>query len=240
MALLPDDRIGRIEFFEERIAQWTAEAGNIGLTEVQITELEQRTQAARSAYAAAKLAATKRKTATTKLRTDAGSMRTYGAALIATIKAFAEATGDPSVYDKALIDPPAPRGEGTPPDQPSVLRAALGTDGSLELTWKGKGPAGTRYDVTRLLPGESVFKVIGDTSKKRWVDSGLPAGTGQVLYRVIARQTDFEVGSTILTVRLGSTNQSQMIGQPAMPEQFSSGQGSGQGSGQPGAYGMGG
>src|SRR5690606_31720685 len=129
---------------------------------------------------------------------------------------------DPSVYDKALIDPPAPRGDGTPPDQPSELRATLGTDGSLELTWKGKGPAGTRYDVTRLLPGESAFTVIGDTSKKKLVDNTIPAGTGQVLYRVIARQTDFEVGSTILTVRLGNTNQSQMIGLPVTPDQSSS------------------
>jgi hypothetical protein len=235
MPLLPDDRIGRIEFFEERIPQWTAQAASIGLSETQITELDQRTQTARASYAAAKLAATQRKTATTKLRTDSASMRTYGAALLATIKAYAEATSDPSVYDKALIDPPAPRGDGTPPDQPSVLRATLATDGSLELTWKGKGPAGTRYDVTRLLPGESVFKVIGDTSKKRLVDNSIPAGTSQVLYRVIARQTDFEVGSTILTVRLGNTNQSQMIGLPATPQQSSTSQG-----GSQGAYGMGG
>lgn len=215
MALLPDDRLGRIEFFEERLNAWANSAGDIGLSPEQIVELEARTQTARSAYNAANLAEITRKAATNKLRTDARNMRVFGAALIATIKAYAEANNDPSVYEKALIDPPSPRGEGTPPDQPSMLRATLGTDGTLVLTWKGKGPAGTRYDVTRLLPGDGVFKVIGDTSKKRWVDSDLPAGSGQILYRIIARQTEFEVGSTILTVRLGNTNQDQIIGHAA-------------------------
>ncbi|MCW5757187.1 MAG: fibronectin type III domain-containing protein [Phycisphaeraceae bacterium] len=215
MALLPDDRLGRIEFFEERLNAWANSAAAIGLTPAQIVEIESLTQAARSAYGAANLAEITRKAATNKLRTDARNMRVFGAALIATIKAYAEANNDPSVYEKALIDPPSPRGEGTPPDQPRMLRASLDTDGSLVLTWKGKGPGGTRYDVTRLLPGDGGFKVIGDTSKKRWVDNDLPAGTGQVLYRVIARQTGFEVGSTILTVRLGNTNQEQIIGQAA-------------------------
>lgn len=213
MSLLPDDRLGRIEFFEERIAQWTAEAASIGLTETQVTDLEQRTQAARAAYAAASLAATKRKAATAKLRNEAGTMRVLGAALLATIKAYAETTQDPSVYEKALIDAPSPRGDGTPPDQPTDLRAALTTDGALVLSWKGKGPAGTRYDVTRMLPGEADFSVVGDTNKKRLTDASIPAGTSQAMYRVIARQTDFAVGSTILTVRFGNANQDQMIGQ---------------------------
>ncbi|MEQ8845219.1 MAG: hypothetical protein RIB58_10230 [Phycisphaerales bacterium] len=215
MALLPDDRLGRIEFFEERIAQWTAEAANIGLSPEQVADLELRTQSARAAYAAANLAATKRKAATAKLRTEADTMRVLGSALLATIKAYAEATEDPSVYEKALIDAPSPRGDGTPPDQPSDLRAALTTDGALVLSWKGKGPAGTRYDVTRMLPGEVGFSVIGDTNKKRLTDETIPAGTSQAMYRVIARQTDFAVGSTILTVRFGSTNQDQMIGEAA-------------------------
>ena len=70
-----------------------------------------------------------------------------------------------------------------------------------------------------MLPGEAGFTVIGDTNKKRLTDNSIPVGTTQAMYRVIAQQTDFAVGSTILTVRFGNANQDQMIGQAPDPSQ---------------------
>ncbi|MCL4743531.1 MAG: hypothetical protein KJZ54_15145, partial [Phycisphaerales bacterium] len=50
MAIVPDSRLGKIEFYEAHIQPWAANATDIGLTSAQVTTLMSQTAAARVAY----------------------------------------------------------------------------------------------------------------------------------------------------------------------------------------------
>jgi hypothetical protein len=60
------------------------------------------------------------------------------------------------------------------------------SDGSIKVQWDATGPAGTIYNVTRQLPGETEFAFIGqgDGSDKSFIDATVPAGTASASYRV--------------------------------------------------------
>jgi len=210
---MPSYRGPAINWILARMNLWSTNAAQIGLDESEVTALNTLAGTASSARSAAATARTESKNATRNWHDKADEAMDEARELILKIKAFAATTGDPQVWVLSGLSPKEPPGQTPAPDVPSDINAQLLDQGFIRLSWKGKGPAGTRYDVTRMLPGEASFTVIGDTNKKRLTDDTIPAGTSQAMYRVIARQTDFAVGSTILTVRFGNANQDQMIGQ---------------------------
>lgn len=201
---LPATRPAAINWVTERLALWNDNAAAIGLTTAQVAAL---TAAAQQASVSQTTAYTRRSDAKSATRTyhdDADAMRSMAAAMIATIKAYAESTGDDTVYALANISPKDPPSPVPAPEAPASLSAALGTSGEIILSWKATNPTGTYYVVRRKLGGLGTWENLGDTGGKEFIDDTIPQGTASVLYQVFAKRgTQKSPGSTQINVSFG-------------------------------------
>lgn len=205
MAELPNDILGKLEYFEQHIPVWAADPAAIGLTAQQVIDITSFTGAMRTAYNNAQAARAQSKSTTVLQREALGSMLGLGTALIATIKAFADASGNgPAVYAAAQIDP----GNAPTPNDPPVVATdfvtSLANSGAIELTWKGTTANGTYYTIHRKLDGETEFALIGNASERDFTDNTIPAGTPKATYFLITHRDALDSGqSEHVTVNLG-------------------------------------
>ena len=166
MPILPDTRSGKLMFFRVRLPVWDENRDLIGLDPAEIAQLQARTDAAREAQLAAGIARNAARAATNTWHTAAADLAEYGSNLLQKIKATAGGAGNNSVYNAALIPPPADPSPIGAPGTTSELRAQLVQgSGAFLLTWKCKHPAGsqvTLYEIRRSVNGaEFVFLGTG-------------------------------------------------------------------------------
>lgn len=192
MGVVPDSRLGKIEFYEAHVAPWTANATAIGLTAASVTALSSATVNARKAYDDHIAAQNAAKAATQDFYDKVRDMHNApgaGADMIQTIKTFAATTDNPNVYVLAQI--PAPQAPSTPPPPgtPFELSVGLLGNGALALKWKCNNPSGTTgtiYEVRRAVAGGSML-FVGASGVKSFNDDSLPAGTATpVTYEITA------------------------------------------------------
>src|SRR5687768_7184621 len=113
MGLLPEQHALRIAFFQNRIANWTAEATNIGTTTTQVTAVQTAATAAASALAAQQSAQSAAKTATANLELAMAALTNAGMIVVEQVRTKARSAGE-GVY--VLADIPAP---ATPSPKPA-------------------------------------------------------------------------------------------------------------------------
>lgn len=213
MPVLPRTRIDKIEWFEARLDAWLADPAAIGLTVGQVTELAGHVAAARAAFDAAQIARNQAVSATAGFHAASAAMEGSGRDLIATIKAFAEASGDAGVYQSARVPPPAAPTPAGPPDPPAGVGAEITSDGAVSLRWRGSLAHRTFFEVLRRLDGEDAWTALAAIGAKTYLDGAVPVGTTGVQYRVRARRgTHASAASAAITVRLGVEPQTGRIG----------------------------
>ena len=213
MGVLPSTRLAQIEWFEQRLAAWIANAAAIGLTPAQTTQLQGEIAAARGQYMAAQQARNDSKSATVGYYAASDALVDDGRDLIATIKAFAEATGDANVYVLADVPPPADPQPAGPPDTPTNVSGIINSDGAVELKWKGTLAHSTFYEVLRKIEGETTWTVIDSVGAKSYLDETVPVGTLSVQYRVRAKRAEFtSAANDPITIRLGVELQTGGVG----------------------------
>lgn len=207
--VLPSDRRLLVQFGLDHTETWSTNASAIGLTSAQALKFKQDSGAADAAFQAASLARQNAKAATTAYYAACANLRTTGAACVRSIKAFADVASDPgAVYATAQIPPPDPRSHtGQPPAQPTDLRAALETNGSITLTWKCSNPAGVSrvvYIIQRKLEGQTSFSTIDFVGEKTFNDATLPRGIDGVSY-IITGKAGQQTGpaSSMFTLTFG-------------------------------------
>ncbi len=189
MSVVPEKRIDRVQFYEDHIAPFTANATAIGITTTEVTDLDTKTDAARAAYTAQQVAQQAAKAATLAFHNAVNAMSVAGSALIKKIRAKAEQSANPSVYALAQIPAPATPSPMGAPGEPTDFAALLQNNGALTITWKCANPAGsqgTTYQVWRRLAGTNELAFIGVTGEKKFVDATIPAGTTQAMYQIQA------------------------------------------------------
>lgn len=109
---------------------------------------------------------------------------------LSTIDAYAKATRDAGVYERARLAArkKASRQHPVAPYAPR-LRFIV-SEGALVLTWKGRTRPGTIYHVQRRLTREGVqqpfYHAIAAVAERRYVDTTIPPGTTSVEYIVDA------------------------------------------------------
>lgn len=194
MGVVPDNRLGKIEFYESHLAPWTSNAAAIGLTPASVTALGTLTTAARSAYNAHVSALEAARAATANFYDKVRAMHNgpaAGADMIQTIKTYAQTKNDPNVYVLAQIPAPAvpgTRGGGPPPGTPFDFAVGLLQNGALELKWKCNNPSGTQgtiYEVMRR-SGGGALTFAGATGVKLFTDETLPSDSAPVTYQITA------------------------------------------------------
>lgn len=218
MSVVPDKDLQMIEWFELRQPQWATTPTQIGLTAAQCTQLATLVTAARKAYNDQQSAKAAAKVATQTLMQAANgknpaTLRVVGSDLVKTIRAFAETTNNPAVYDKANFAPPSPPTPIPPPSQPTDVTATIEPSGSLTLRFKATSPgSGAVYLVKRKLAGESEFSLIGTADPdsrgnrfKSFTDDSLPAGANNFEYIFQGKRgSNFGPESAIFLVRIGT------------------------------------
>lgn len=204
MAVLPKSRDEMIAWFSDRISAWGASPLSIGLTAAQVTELATLLGVADTALNDATAARIASKDATVVYHATADALRDYGADLIKVIKAYAESTGNASVYSAASVPPPAPPTPAGPPTQPTDMAATLLPGGGLRLTWKGTTAQKAYFSVYRRAEGQTGFTLVDSPATKTYDDFAIPAGANSVTYYIQARRDDFRVDSPYFQVNFGS------------------------------------
>ena len=194
MPIVPGTNIGKITFYEAHIAKWTANATNIGLVAADCTALDALITSARKAYDDQQIALAAAKSATTAMRLAVAQMHTLGAADIAKIKAFAEATDNDGVYVLADIPAPAAPSPVGPPGTPFDFTVGLAQSGAVILKWKcvnPSGASGTVYEVRRRIGssgsgGGGGFNFVGAVGTRSFTDETIPSGSSGVTYEITA------------------------------------------------------
>ena len=188
MAEVPNTVLGKIEFFEQHIPVWSADPTAIGLTAQQIIDLTGLTGAARVAYNDAQSVRQTAKAATLTQNNAVADMMAFGTAAIATIKAFADISGD---------------------DQSVYAAAELLNTGQIKLSWKGTVAHGTFYAVWRRLGEGQPYETLGSVSAKSFTDTTIPVATPEATYYLITHRDELSSEATEpITVRFGYAEQS--------------------------------
>ncbi len=207
MGVLPPGRIRQIEWFEQRLDAWAADPAMIGLSLGQVAQLATDITAARADYEAAQQARNQSVSATVGFHASADTLVGNGRDLIATVKAFAEASDDPLVYARADVPPPAAPGVVPPPGTPTGFRVALRGDGALALSWHADNPSGssgTIYEIMRS-DNDGPMAFLATVGGKRFTDTTVPAGVGSVVYQITGVRSTSRGAPARFIVRLGTT-----------------------------------
>jgi hypothetical protein len=191
-----------------RAAMWKLRSAQIGLTAAQADELAAALAAAQADNQAQVDAIEAARTATQIALASQRALRTRVSGLIGLIRAKAQLSGDPQVWDLALLPRPATPTPALPPAQPRALRVELdAATGSLRITWKARNPdnaSGTSYVIYRKLPGQRDFVFLGTSGAKRFIDRTIPQGSDSVEYVVRGQRADVSGPfSQVLSVSIG-------------------------------------
>jgi len=208
MGTVPNDRLGKIEFYEAHLAPWTINAAAIGLLPASVTALGTLTTQARAAFNAAEAARQAARAATQNFYDKVRNMHGgagAGSDMIETIKNYAQSKNDPNIYVLAQIPPPAVPGITPPPGTPFDFTVGLLQNGALELKWKCNNPSGTQgtiYEVKRQIGG-GALTFVGATGVKVFTDETLPSGSSPATYQITAVRSTARGNPAQFTVNFG-------------------------------------
>jgi hypothetical protein len=219
MAVVPNTRLEKVQFYENHIAPFVTNAVAIGISSAEATDLQSKTELARTAYNEHQAAQQSAKVATENFYNAVITMNTAGSALIKKIRAKAEQTGNPNVYTLSEIPaPPTPTPVG-PLGQPTNFTVELdNTSGALLLKWKcsnPRGATGTLYQVYRSIDGGATFAPLAGVGDKKITDDTVPAGSEQVQYKIQATRSTSVGPWALCVVNIGSGSASVTQGTPA-------------------------
>lgn len=203
MPTVPKAKTEAIQWFAQRVQDWTANAASIGLSDELASRVETLTQIADAKRRAALAAMSAAQNATLAADTALAELRTIGGKAIVTVRAFAEVQDDPnSVYARASV--PAVVSHGAqPPEQPHEIEATIGTEGFVHLSWKARSRGGTAYfTVSRSVqpapaqPGDPMppplpTEQLGVVGARTYLDTTIPPCTQSVVYTVTAHKNGY-------------------------------------------------
>lgn len=179
----------KLEWLEARMNQWVANAAAIGVLPATATNVKNAAVACRTEFNDAEFARAAAKNATLEFYTASTTMNNLARDVIATIKAYAESTNNPSVYALASIDPPAPPTPVPAPGVPTDFNGSVSPGGVVTLTWKStpSGVAsGVFFLVERKRSTEPAWIPMGGSAEKAFIDPNPMLSSGIVQYRVKA------------------------------------------------------
>lgn len=188
MRVVPKKLVESIQFYEQHIQPFTTNATAIGLAAGEVTDLADKTEAARAAYQAREALRQQTEAATLALRDAVRAMNLAGAALLKKIRAKAEQVGGNSVYTLAEIPGPAIPAPVGAPGTPYRFHVTLKPDGTLAIDWKCDNPRGCNgviYQIYRRTDPSAEWSYVGGAGRRKWIDTTLPAGAATVMYRIV-------------------------------------------------------
>ncbi len=201
---IPQSRNDIINFYAQHEPIWQTEQADIGLSVDQVAQVKSAVEAAVLALNAAEAARNASKLATAMLNEKAAQLRSVGGAAVATIRAYAETTGDEAIYDKAKVSPPAPPKPVGPPVSPTNFTADPNADGTITLKWKGTVSGNQSFVIERSVDMGPWIMVEG-LRKKAWLDTKVPMNVNLIRYRIFGvRGNQYSVNPALTNVNFGT------------------------------------
>ncbi len=186
MSLVPRSRVGKLQFFGSKIDPWSSNATAIGTTAAEVAALNTKIATANDAIASQVAAQQIAKNATLVADNAVQAVADAGSAIIAQIRARADATNNPGVYEIAQIPPPATPSPRPAPPACTDFTVELGGNGAVILKWKCRSGAGTIYQIYRAEGGSPTYAYVGGVGTKSFTDTAVAAGVTQLTYMVQA------------------------------------------------------
>lgn len=209
-SIVPESRAEAIAFLQSRIAAWSANAANIGISVEQTAALSALISAASDARTLQINLTAEKEAATTSYHNAADLMRAAGVALVGAIRSYAKYTDDENVYALAQLPPPADREPTPAPGVPFDPTIRLLGGGGVEISFKAVNPgsvAGVTYEVYRQLNGQGEFTYLLTSGERTFTDQAMPAGTTVANYLVRGRRSTSIGEFAEFIVRFGGGNQ---------------------------------
>ena len=207
MPVIPEDRVGKIEFCEQHTTVWGGVAVDIGTTAAAVTDLTTKTTDARAAYNAQQAAQSAAKAATNTFNMAVAAMAAAAQDIVNQIRVKASTAGN-GVYSLAEIPVPATPSPVGPLGKPGNFKVQLDqTTGALEVKWKNTNPRGATgvvYQVWRKLGVDGDFTYVGGVGDKKYTDNDVPAGTACVQYQIQAVRSTSVGPFALCVVNLGA------------------------------------
>ncbi|HVU64773.1 MAG TPA: hypothetical protein VHC70_12410 [Phycisphaerales bacterium] len=209
MSVLPETKIGQLEYFEAHIPIWVVAPTTIGLTSTATSLLSSRIEDARTAYNQMLAARDAAKNATQVWYDKCALMNEAGRDDIRLIKAYADSQANPmTVYTLAQVDPPAPPGPSPTPGTPDSFKVSLNpASGELTLAWKCIGDGNAVYLVSRQFASDPAPVFLGAVGAKTFTDSTLPNISGASLpvsYFITCQRGAMQGAMASVTIRFGT------------------------------------
>lgn len=202
--IVPQTQEGLLNWYATRQPVWAANAAGLGLSVEQCTALATLVETAQDELAARELAREQAIAKTEDVHNALGALGGFGAALMATIRAFAEAKDDPSIYTTALIPAPKPDTPAGPATSPTEFSADPNPDGTITLKWKGTVAQNQSFDIERSVDG-GAWIFIKNTRKKSWKDVAVPTNISGITYRIYGTRDDVRSDKPTITQVLFGT-----------------------------------
>jgi hypothetical protein len=226
MSTVPSNPDDAILWLEDHLDTWGADPTVVGLSELDITEMQAALDAviaARSETVATRIAA---KTATTDYKNAYKNMRSSTSLRIARIRTYARGTANPAaVYSLAEIPAPATPTEAPPPATPYGFKVSLLEGGSLGFSFKCANPKrvhGVTYRVERQDAPQTPYVFLVNAKDKHFEDDAFPNSATYITYRVTSQTSTKDGVPTYFTVRYGNNQQATIVSQgPATTTQAS-------------------
>ena len=208
MPIVPDTRLGKLEFYEEHLPPWMEHTAAIGLDPALVTALSARAAATRAAYEAHRRAQEAARAAAQRYFALVGELHGApgaGSDMIDMIKNHAQTRDDPGVYALAQLPPPATPTTPPPPGTPSKFSVRLLENGAIDLRWKCQNPSGTRGTMYEILRSErgGPMAFVASVGTKRFVDRTIPEQAGPLTYQITALRSTSRGKPARVTIRFG-------------------------------------
>lgn len=189
---IPQTEQARIEWARDHVTLWSGQgiATSIGLAAGQVASLNAAVTLAETRRAAQVAANTAKLAATEAKNVAIDSMDEQIGAAVATIDAFALASGNPDVYSTAGIPAPKAASPRQAPPQPELETPENLSGGIIRLAFKVVTGGGAQYLIQRrdtpLEGGPGDWFTIASVAQKTYDDQAVPFGLREVAYRVRA------------------------------------------------------
>lgn len=202
--IVPKTQDGLLDWYSQHQPKWESAGAAIGVDPALSTALKDLVETAKIAKAARIDAKASAKSATVTYKQSLANLSSLGAAIMATIRAYAEATDDVTVYAKADIPPPAKPTPAPPPLAPTEFTADPNANGTITLRMKGSVAQNGSFDIERSIDG-GPYTLLKNTREKTYVDNAVPTNSTIIAYQCYGvRDSKRSADSASTTVLFGN------------------------------------
>ena len=203
-SVIPTTQEGLLAFYLERQGTWELKAAELGLLPANVTALKSATEALQTARMTRAELKNQAKAATVDVEEKYAELRSVGAGLVATIRAFAETTNNTQVLVTAQLPPQKPPTPAPPPVAPEAVTADPNATGTITLKIKGSVAQNGSFRIERSIDG-GPYVLLDPTRAKTWTDEAVPMNSNVISYRVYGVRDDTRSQTaTTATVNFGN------------------------------------